>query len=236
VPSVIQKRAGLRWNHVNIDGDHIYRTPDRVIRPGFSEIVAAMGVCRENPFWTEGGRQRGTATHQWAAFAAEGKHTNQEPDERIRERVYRFRKWLDFSGFKTQGAEIPLYDPLNNFCCTEDLFGVMHGATWVVELKNGGPLKIHALQTGAQKIALAANGFGAIKRGGLYLKDKKVRLIEHPDRGDMHRWRKIVAGYHAMSRAEREIFAAPDFEPSISARYRQAVIVEAYNARRHYEQ
>jgi len=236
MPGVIQQRSGLRWHPINIDADHIYRTPDGVKHPGFSEIVAAMGVCRENPFWTEGGRSRGTATHQWAAFVAEGKKTTQEPDERIRERVARFTEWLDFSGFKTVGAEVPLYDPGLNFCCTEDLYGAMNRGTWVIDMKNGGPLKIHELQTAAQKTALRANGWGATHRGGLYLKDSRARLHPHNDPGDMSRWRKIVAGYHAMTRAEREIFAAPDFKPSVSPRYRQAVIVEAYNARRHYEQ
>lgn len=232
---MIQNRSGLRWHVINLDADHIYTTPDGVRRPGFSEIVAAMGVCKENPFWTEAGRVRGTAVHQWAAFYAEGKNTLTKVDDRIAARVMKFREWLKMSKFKTIGAEIPLYDPIRNFCCTEDLFGTMGKDTWVIDLKNGGPLKIHELQTAAQKIALSENGFSAVRRGGLYIKDNSVRLKEHTDRDDIKRWRKIVAGYHAMSRAERDVFAREDFTPSTTPRYRQAVIIEAYNARKSYE-
>ena len=165
--------------------------------PGFTEIVMALGIVKPNPFYTPDGRDQGTALHQWLLFLAQGKEPADLPDERIAGRVEGIRKFLRESDFKFQGGEQPMFDKSIRFCCTPDLWGNMAGARCVIDAKRGAKLKHHALQTAAQKLALASNGIHCRDRYTLYLKDGGYKLEQHTDANDMGRWQAIVAAYHA---------------------------------------
>ena len=219
-----------------LDGNHIYWRPGGIRVPGFSEICQALGVTRPNKFYTESGRERGTAVHAWASHIAQGKTTATAPDARIADRVDAFRTFLDWSGFKTAVTEVPMYDPASNYACTPDLFGHMGVWAWVLDLKTGAKQKTHALQSAAQKIALAANGYRAQKRGSVYLKSKH-KIDEHSDPQDEPRWRALVLAYHTLTPAEREIFAAEGFDLESFGREKKArfrIIANAHAARSFY--
>lgn len=195
---------------VTLDENHIYRV-DGTIESGFTEICVSQQVgkkpCPEcakgvrhqhdGNFYTEEGREEGNALHAWLLFLAQGNKPEVEPDERIRGRVEGIKKFLRESGLVLAGGEVPLFDPINRFCVTPDIFGYIGNVAWVIDAKRGGKLKIHELQTAAQKIALPSIGFHAERRGSLYLKDGDYRLPEHKDRDDEKRWKAIVSAHHS---------------------------------------
>ena len=199
---------------VRLDENHRYWTPRRdgeIQVPGYSEICAAMGVTRANPFWTGEGRERGTAIHAWGSFHAQGKTATADPDERIRAKVEQVRRFLDETHFVLTGTEKPLYSPTQGYACTPDIWGRIGLFTWVVDFKSGAKSETHHLQTAAQSIALYENGFRAQKRGAAYIKDGTYRLVEHTGRTDPDNWRAIVKAYHAMDAGQRIVFANEEF-------------------------
>ena len=193
-----------------IDEHHRYRK-NLVRVPGYSEICASMRVGKEDceecvqnkyhkhdgAFWTEDGRNQGVALHHWLQFLAKGKVATSEPEPEIAGRVNGIRKFFRENDFTFVGGEIPQYEPSLRYACTPDIWGRIGKTTWVIDMKRGAEMKSHALQTAAQKIALAANGFIAVKRGALYLMDDDYRLKEHTDRRDESCWRTISQAYHA---------------------------------------
>ncbi len=230
---------------VRIDPDHRYWIPDGTAPtgsrqvPGYSEICAAIGVTKPNPFYTEDGRERGSAVHEWASFIAQGKITKADPDGRIKARVDQFRRFIRDTRFVLAGTETPMYDPVAGFACTPDLWGSIGVWSWVIDVKTGGKQKSHALQTSAQSVALKANGFRAQKRGVAYLKDGNYRLIDHANPEDESNWRAIVAGYHAMHPEQRAVFSSEEFPlrnevfKTLTDAQRRTVI-NAHSARSHY--
>ena len=208
--------------------------------PGYSQICRDLGIVKDNTFYTEQGREEGNALHLWLGFLARGKTPAGPPDPRIAGRVEGIGKFLWQTGFQIAGGEVPLYDPINRYACTPDLYGHIFGISWVLDMKRGAKLPSHRLQTAAQDTALRANGFRAQKRGALYLKDGDYRLDEHTDKSDRANWAAIVEGYHAMSPDQRAIFSQDDFDardPSVLGMRpgkQWNKIVAAYNARSAY--
>ncbi len=227
---------------VRRDDQHRYWTPTHdgeIQRPGYSELCAAMGVNRPNPFYTAQGREEGIALHLWLGFLVRGKTPASPPDLRIAGRVEGIKKFLRDSKFIISGGEEPLYDPTTGTCCTPDLWGFQGAWSWVKDAKRGGKLKSHALQTAAQKSALAANGFRAQKRSGLYLRDNGYRDIEHTAGvTDDANWRAIVAGYHVMTPEQRAVFAAEGYDPKFRVltddKRKWRIILNAHAARSYY--
>lgn len=180
--------------------DHSYWAGDplgKYIRvPGYSEIVKDLGIVRDNPHWTEQGREMGTALHLYLLFLAQGKKLSTEPDPRIAGKVKGIQKFLENSGFKLAFGEVPQYDPTLRFACTPDLVGHLGSFSVNIDCKAGASQKSHVLQLAAQNIALAAGGFRVQKSFVLYLKDDDFRLVEQDTRIHEPRWRSIVQTYH----------------------------------------
>ncbi len=198
-------------NHLRLDEDtHTYWIGSRRV-PGYSEMCASMQVGVEDcelcakkeshthnaAFYTDDGKEQGKALHQWLLFLASGKFTTIEPEPEIAGRVNAIKKFLRESGFEFEGGETPLYESRLGFAVTPDLWGRIGRRRVVIDAKRGAKLKIHSLQTAAQKIALTANGFRPDDRYALYLKDSgNYRLEPHKDRADEARWANIARAYH----------------------------------------
>ncbi len=188
------------------DDEHRYWIPVRkgssetARAHGYSEISEDLGIAKPNPFYTEEGREEGVALHKWLLFLVQGKSATAKPDPRIAGRVEGIKKFIKDTKFKISGGEHPLYDPLNRFACTPDIWGCMGNWSWVIDAKRGAKLKSHKLQTAAQTIALRSNGFRPQKRGALYLRDGDYRLDEHDDQGDLSDWIGFVSTYHKKKR------------------------------------
>ena len=220
---------------IRIDKAHRYWIPGATKElqvPGYSELSNSMGVTKPNPFYTSDGRDRGISVHKWFHFLAYGKVPEALPDERIRGKVEGIKKFLMDTRFILNGAEEPHYDPVNRTACTPDAWGHIGVWPWVLDVKNGGKIKTHALQTACQTLALRANGFQPQKRGALYLKNGGYKLIDHTDRLDLDRWKDIAKGYHALDEAGRERFAGS--EKLEDAKTKDWKIVRAFAARSHY--
>ena len=205
--------------------------------PGFSELCAAMGVTRPNPFYTDDGREQGVALHLWLGFLVRGKTPSSAPDPRIAGRVRGIQKFIRNSGAKFVGGEEPRYDPETGVACTKDLWCYIGAWSYVVDAKRGAKLKSHRLQTACHKIVLNANEFRPQKRAALYLRDDDYRFDEHSDREDETRWRAIVSAYHVMTPEERVKFAAPNFDLEDFGREKTRkfrLIENAHAARSHY--
>lgn len=157
----------------------------------------------KNPFWTEAGRDEGTALAVWISAIATKPTTDFEnPDIRIVGRVMGFRKFMKELHFTAAGSEEIQYEPELGYCCKPDLWGYINGSLppsprVVVECKRGARMKIHRLQTAAQVLALRANGFDAKERYCLYLKDDGYSFERHDDDEDFENWKALVYAYHA---------------------------------------
>lgn len=187
---------------IRLDEEHRYWREvggGEVRVPGFTEICKASGFP-DNPHWTEEGKAEGIALHKWLLFLAQGGDFDSvyPPHESIAERVEGIRKFLKDHDFEFVGGETKLYHAGLGFCCTPDLHGFLDGTAAVVEMKGGARMKRHRLQTAAQALALAENGFNASRRIGLYLKDGDYTPEEHDDDEDFECWKAIVAGYFAV--------------------------------------
>lgn len=221
---------------IRIDDRHRYWLGEHRV-PGFTEICVNLGVMRPNPHYTEQGRREGVALHEWLGFLVRGRRSAEPPHPSIAGRVRGIQKFIKDTGFKIAGGETPLYDPVGRFACTPDLWGHIGSLSWVIDAKRGSKLPTHALQTATQRIALAANGFRAQKRGALYLRDNDYRLDEHANHVNENHWRAITAGYHAMTPEQRTAFAADDVDIDslgLPEGYKRIAVVSAYNARRKY--
>lgn len=185
---------------VRLDADHKYwiqlKAQGEKRVPGYSEICKDLGITKDNPFWTDEGREEGVALHAWLKFLASGMKPKSEPDPRIAGRVKGIEKFLKDTGFKVAGGEIPLYDPINRFACTPDLYGHIGRSAFVIDAKRGAKMPSHRLQTAAQTVALRANGFRPQKRAALYLRDSDYWLDEHTDTMDLARWSIFVNCWH----------------------------------------
>lgn len=184
-----------------LDAKHIYwrkmEGQKEYTVPGFTEIIKSYGLA-DNAFWTEAGRDEGTAIAQWMLFLFRGGVAVKQADPRIAGRVEAIKNFIRDTGFVFAGGETPLYSKTLRHGVMPDLWGFIGSFSWCIDGKRGAKSKTHKLQTAAQKLALLDNGFGAQKRGALYLKDDGTyKLDEHTDAGDEARWRSIAYGYHA---------------------------------------
>lgn len=187
---------------IRLDENHVYwrTTPGGEVRVyGFSEILRDLGVTQENNFYTEFGRDRGTAIHAWVRFLAEGNEASELPDPRISGYLAQFQKFIQESGFKFKGGEEPVYHPSLVYATTPDLYGDLNGVLTVIDVKGGAKESWHPVQTAAQKLALAAQMVPIVNRYSLYLKEDSYRLVQHTDKADEMRWTALVTAFHAKS-------------------------------------
>lgn len=183
---------------LTLDEKHVYYV-DGIVRPGYSEIIRSFGIG-QNPFWTEAGREEGTALSKWMLFLLQGNESSEPPDPRIAGRVEGLRKFIQDHHFVLIGGEEPRYHEDLGYCCTPDAWGLLNQRSVVIEAKRGARMACHRLQTAAETLALEANGFEIDQRFALYLKDGDYSLELHDDDEDFECWRALVAAYHAKER------------------------------------
>ena len=181
---------------IRLDADHRYWLGDKEV-PGYSHIVKSLGVVEDSPFWTEEGREAGTALHAWLLHLAQGKPEVSKPDPRIAGKVEGIRKFLRESGFKLAFGEVAQYEPVLRYACTPDLCGTLGMFSVNIDMKAGAKQKSHPLQLAAQKIALCYHPFRVQKSFSLYLKEGDYRLVEQDTRTHEANWRIFMAAYHS---------------------------------------
>jgi hypothetical protein len=108
-------------------------------------------------------------------------------DIRIMGYVLAYQKFLDETGFVPEELEAARHHPLLDYCGTLDAIGQHRKlGRFLYDIKTGGPLRYHALQTAAYA------GFfehAAPRRATLFLQnDASYYLKFHDDRADWPNW------------------------------------------------
>jgi len=180
---------------VTLDDNHIYRV-DGIVKPGVSQVLDLY--FPPSPYYTEEGRDKGTARHKWYDFLARGNEPEQQPDERIAAEVAGFRKFLVEVKPRHIFGEVALHDPVLDVCGKPDLYCEIQGRLAVVDYKPANAQDRWRIQTAAYQGLLTANGHPVLDRYALRLLPGDYRLDAHKNRIDLACWRSFVAGYKAL--------------------------------------
>ena len=150
-------------------------------------------------FYTEAGRMKGTARHEWFHALIQGIEIENDPDERIAAEVASFRKFLDEVKPRYISGEVAYFDEALNVAGRPDLVAEIAGRLAVVDYKPAAKNKRTALQTAAYKRMLNLNGVAVLDRYELRLLDGSYRLDKHRNPDDEKRWPILAAAFHAVS-------------------------------------
>ncbi len=149
--------------------DHVYRF-DGVIVPGMSEITTALGIV-DRSYFTEYGRERGSAVHQALEYHMTGGVDWSSVEERIKGYVESAILFLADAKVKPgpgTHVERPLFHPLLRCAGTPDLVCEAFGEPCVPDWKSGGIGPAAGLVTAGYesmaRIAYPLPGKGAVRR------------------------------------------------------------------------
>jgi len=168
---------------IKLDDDGKQYDLDGVKLQRVTGFLGSFGFGK-NPFYTEMGRDKGTIVHECCYLLAQGVLDWDTVDPRILPKVKGYEKFLNDTGFKPERLEEMVYDVDLGIAGTYDQVGTFLGRLSLIDIKNGGFLKFHKLQTALYVIMLRRKGIMILDRYGLYLKDNDYRLIKYPDRED----------------------------------------------------
>ncbi len=180
--------------NITLDKDHIYRV-DGAVKPSASSLLDLY--FPPAPYYTEEGRDRGTARHEWYHVIAQGLEIENEPDDEIAAEVEGFRKFMREVRPGYIFGERKMFCPSLGFCGTPDLYCTIDGRPSLIDFKPANAADRWKLQTAAYAIMLAENGHPVLSRYALRLLPGDYRMDAHKDPGDLPRFRAMAAGYFA---------------------------------------
>jgi hypothetical protein len=168
---------------------------------GFTEIFKSLGFI-DTKFYTDEGRDRGTAVHLLCQRLDEGYEIDESKidDAKTLGRFQAYKRFLEETGFKPTQIEVPVYDKKLMVACTPDRVGVMAESEVIIDLKGGAKQKWHGYQTAFQSMCLRNGAYeGIVKRYALYLKDNgKYKLEPHDDDSDFEVAQAAAIIYRAL--------------------------------------
>lgn len=185
---------------------HAYFLHDRQI-PGVTQLLTALNFIKENSWWTEEGRDKGTRLHRACAQINAGTFDWANADLDLLDEIFAYEEWKRRTGFRVILIEAALPSLLYLFAGRLDMFGVFpDGSFGLVDIKRrilGKAAKYQlalyvqliceAQIPGIEKIyphqvkRFALSGF---ERG-------KPKLIPYEDRNDLKVALGLVAAFHA---------------------------------------
>lgn len=136
---------------------HIYRAENGEIVPGATSILTAGGFI-DVRWFTERGRENGTAGHEACHYADEGDLDRSSLSERTAGQLEGWNKFCDDFDFQPILIEQAIGSELHWFACTLDRFGTMRGRPATVEIKCGAVQPWAKLQTALQCVAIEERG------------------------------------------------------------------------------
>ena len=151
-------------------------------RLSVTEILGLAGVI-DTTWYTEVGRDRGTAVHQATVMVDEGDLEDswlQSTDEQTRKRVeayIRFRSEVDCSIIK---AEFEVVHPTYNYVGHPDRLLTINGQLAVLDIKPPNAERWHGAQLAGYQRAIVSSmdDVGIPTRYNLYLKDNGTYKLE----------------------------------------------------------
>lgn len=181
------------------DEKHAYGLGEKHLG-GFTEIFKSLGFI-ETAYYTEEGRDRGSAVHLLCQALDEGREIDESKidDARTLGRFRAYKRFKDETGFRPILIEKPSYSAALMIACTPDRTGQFgaNNPVSVIDLKGGAKSKWHPYQTAFQAIALFKYPQD-YPRYALYLKDSgRYNLETHEDRHDFEVARAAAIIYHA---------------------------------------
>lgn len=179
---------------IELDADHRYTVDGRPV-PSVSKILDLY--FPPTPFYTEAGRDMGTARHEWFHAIVQGIELENEPDERIAAEVLGFRRFVDEVKPLYLVGEVPFYDKSLDVCGKPDLYCEIQGRPSVIDFKPPSRQARWKVQTAAYAVMLASNGLPVLDRYALRILPGNYRMDAHTDAGDLARWRAMGCAYQA---------------------------------------
>ena len=174
-----------------LDDEHRYWLGKQRI-PGVSEILDSLGLIPSFAK-SEAAALRGTIVHRACHLLVLGKLDWSTVDPRILGRVLAYERFLKETGFEPELLEHMTWHKDFLYAGTLDALGrTLKFKKFLFDIKTGGPLKYHALQTAAYA------GFfpGLLPRATLFLQeDERYHLKFHNDRSDWGAWVSCVNVY-----------------------------------------
>lgn len=159
---------------------HEYHFEGRII-PGCTAVLQYWKLI-DDRYYTERGRQIGTAVHAWSILVDRGtlewSRVAKVPE--IEGRLRGYAQFLKDYTPEWDHIEESFYYPGGLYACTIDRAGKLKGIDFgIVELKCGGKEAWHEIQTGMQQKAMDSRPW---RRFALYLKEDGTYALEpHKD-------------------------------------------------------
>ena len=170
--------------------------------PRVTEIIAAF--FPPSHFYTEAGRDRGSARHKAYQFLSEGDLDWDTVDPAILPQVRQFERFLADTGYQFKFNELRLTHPIMNYTGTMDTIGILGGKLVVIDYKPASFLPIVKIQTAAYRRLAVSNGYAVTERYSLHLGEDSYKLVAHTDIADENRWAALVAAYAVISHYKQE--------------------------------
>ena len=159
---------------LRMDDDHVYWSDD-VRVPGVNEIAKALGLI-DTSFMTDEGADRGKRRHELLEDYDNEKLDwgNVQPEDAYV--LVGWREFLEDTGFRVQGVELPVYHSGFHYAGTIDR--VLEGdQTYIVDIKTGSSIHPwHRLQVALYALAYADAFDTSIPRMGIvHIREAKKR-------------------------------------------------------------
>ena len=157
--------------------------------PPVSTILVDLGFI-DTSFFTEEGRNRGSAVHIMVKHHAMGAGC-MEMTEELKPYFEAYKKFENEMNWRPEVVETPMAN--ESFAGTPDQIGLMNGHEAVVDVKTGVISAVTGLQLAAYELLYGK----FLKRFALQLtKEGKYKLTEYKNRGDRYIFQAAVAIYH----------------------------------------
>jgi hypothetical protein len=178
------------------DKTHTY-TLDGKPLVGFTECFKSLGLI-DTAFYTNEGRDRGTAVHMLCQALDEGREIDESKieDARTLGRFRGYKRFKDETGFSPEVIERPVYSKRHRIACTPDRTGRLNSVLATIDIKGGAKAHWHPFQTAWQGLCLYEEP-EAFPRYALYLKDTgRYKLEPHEDPYDFEVARAAAIIFH----------------------------------------
>lgn len=165
---------------------------DGVELPSVTSILKAEGFINTQ-FYTEFGRDRGTATHLACQLLDEDDLDWETLDPVLEPYVRAYELFKKQSGFQPISIERQVYNPTLRYAGTLDRTGAFTQDAAIIDIKTGSIPNWAGLQLEAYRACLNEPR----RRFALELRENATyKLKEFKDPNDKHTWASIVAVYH----------------------------------------
>ena len=169
--------------------------------PSVTQVLMDQGLV-DTTWFTEAGRERGSAVHLAARYMDEHTLDIETVDEDLHGYLKAYKSFKTDTGFDMgEGSiEIPMWDKVHRFAGTPDRIGKLFGVDCIVDFKTGATLAPYTgLQLAGYELLTRHNHspIQHIRRYALRLgREGKYKLTRYEDPTDMKVFVDMVGIYH----------------------------------------